>query len=77
MGDLSEEALEANNKYLRRYLEFRRKMSLNEQLKDVIARLLERSGPFVLDRKLNFRPAKKKVAVNVLHQSILQDNTIK
>ena len=34
-------------------------MSLNQQLKDVMARLIERSGPFVLDRKLNFRPAKK------------------
>ena len=60
MGDLSEEALEANNKYVRRYSELlSRKASLNQQLEDVMGRLLERSDPFVLDRKLNFRPIKK------------------
>ena len=60
LGDLSEEALEANNKYVRRYLELlSRKASLNQQLEDVMGRLLERSDPFVLDRKLNFRPIKK------------------
>ena len=60
LGDLSEEALEANNKYVRRYSELlSRKASLNQHLEDVMERLLERSDPFVLDRKLNFRPIKK------------------
>ena len=60
LGDLSEEALEANNKYVRRFLElYSRKNSPMLQLEDVQARLLERSDPYILDRKLNFRPKKK------------------
>ena len=60
LGELSEEALEANNKYVRRYLElYSRKKSPNDQLVDVIGRLLERSDPFILDRKLNFRTIKR------------------
>ena len=35
------------------------KTSLNEQLVDVIGRLLERSDPYILDRKLNFRTMKR------------------
>ena len=60
MGDLSEEALEANNKYVRRFLEqYSRKTSPQSQLEDILARLLERSDPYILERKLNFRPRKQ------------------
>ena len=60
LGDLSEEALEANNKYVRCFLgQYSRKTSPDEQLEDVLGRLLERSDPFVLERKLNFRPQKR------------------
>ena len=57
LGSLSEEALEANNKFIRRFLEqFSRKTSPDLQLEDCLARLLERSDPYILERKLNFRP---------------------
>ena len=57
IGELSEEALEANNKYIRRYLEtLSRKTSPVDQLTDVHNRLLERSDPYIMTRKLLYRP---------------------
>ena len=56
LGALSEEALEANNKYVRRYLElFSRKTSLIDQLTDVMDRLLERSHPKIVNNKYSMR----------------------
>ena len=49
IGTLSEEALESNNKFIRRYLErFSRKISPVQQLADAISRLLESSDPEIL-----------------------------
>ena len=57
LGSLSEEGLEANNKCIRRYLELlSRKSSPQEQLTDVMGRLLERSDPYVLNRQRKYRP---------------------
>ena len=57
LGELSEEALEANNKYVRRYLElYSRKNSPINQLTDVMNRLLERSHPKIVDNKYTMRP---------------------
>ena len=48
LGMLSEEGLEANNKDIRNYLQFLcRKCSPQEQLTDVMNRLLERSDPVI------------------------------
>ena len=48
LGMLSEEALESNNKYIRKFLEdFSRKMCSVKQLTDVMNRLLERSDPCI------------------------------
>ena len=59
LGSLSEEALEGNNKYIRRYAElFSRKTSPLDQLSDVMSRLLEKSDPYILERRMNFRPRK-------------------
>ena len=57
LGSLSEEGLEANNKFIRRYLELlSRKCSPQEQLTDVMSRLLERSDPYVLHCQRKYRP---------------------
>ena len=57
LGALSEEALEANNKYVRRYLELlSRKTSPVDQMTDVMNRLLERSHPDVVNNKYEMRP---------------------
>ena len=75
LGSLSEEALEANNKFIRRFLEqFSRKTSPDLQLEDCLARLLERSDPYILERKLNFRPnvLNVKNVLNVVQGSIHQ-----
>ena len=56
LGSLSEEGLEAANKHIRIYLETHaRKNSLENQMVDVMARLLERSHPDVLKTKFNTR----------------------
>ena len=56
LGAISEEALEANNKYVRRYLElFSRKTSPIDQLTDVMDRLLERSHPDIVNNKYSLR----------------------
>ena len=48
LGSLSEEGLEATNKYIRRYLELlSRKTDPIHQMSDVMAHLLERSNPLV------------------------------
>ena len=53
LGMLSEEALEANNKYVRRYLETKaRLMNPSNQMEDVLARLLERSDPLINNCRL-------------------------
>lgn len=50
---LHHQALEANNKYIRHFAEFRaRKTSSEDQLYDVLSRLLERSHPEVAAKKL-------------------------
>ena len=57
LGALSEEALEANNKYVWRYLElFSRKTSPIDQLTDAMNRLLERSHPEIVSNKYEMRP---------------------
>ena len=60
LGSLSEEALEANNKYIRRYAEmFSRKTSPLDQITDVMSRLLEKSDPYIIKQQMNFRPQKR------------------
>ena len=60
IGSLSEEPLEANNKFVRRFLESHaRTMSPNEQIQDVMARLLERSCPEVLAYQRRFHDLRK------------------
>ena len=60
LGEWSEEALEANNKFIRRFAETRsRKFSANAQLTDVIGLLIERSCPFTLEMQQMIRPAKE------------------
>ncbi len=60
LGEWSEEALEANNKFVRRFAETRaRKCSPNAQLTDVIGVLIERSCPFILEMQQMIRPAKE------------------
>ena len=59
LGEWSEEALEANNKFIRRFAETRsRKCSANAQLTDVLGLLIERSCPFTLEMQQMVRPAK-------------------
>ena len=56
LGSLSEEALESNNKFVRRYLEqFSRKICPTEQLKDAFSRLLERSDPVIIFHQRRFK----------------------
>ena len=56
IGSLSEEALESNNKFVRRYLEqFSRKMNPTDQLKDAMSRLIERSNPEILFHQRKFK----------------------
>ncbi|CAL4194646.1 unnamed protein product, partial [Meganyctiphanes norvegica] len=56
LGSLSEEGLEAANKHIRIYLETHaRKTSVEDQMVDVMARLLERSHPDVLKNKIQFK----------------------
>ena len=56
LGTLSEEALESNNKDLRRFMEtLSRKFSGKLQLSDVITRALERSNPLIQDIILSFK----------------------
>ena len=56
LGDLSEEALEANKKFIRIYANTRaRKTSADDQCMDVMARLLERSDPFLRERSKRFQ----------------------
>ena len=63
LGEWSEEALEANNKYIRRFAETRsRKVSPNAQLTDVLGLLIERSCPFTLEMQQMVRPAKEPCA---------------
>ena len=63
LGALSEEALEANNKFIRIYASTRaRKTSADDQCMDVMARLLERSDPFLreLSKRFQKKPSLKK-----------------
>ena len=56
LGTLSEEALESNNKDLRRFMEtLSRKFSGELQLTDVIIRALERSNPLIQERIRSFK----------------------
>ena len=56
LGSLSEEALESNNNFVRRYLEqFSRKICPTEQLKDAFSRLLERSDPVIIFHQRRFK----------------------
>ena len=57
LGDLSEEALEANNKDIRAFMEsFSRKTSAYKQLEDTLGRSLERSDPQIHKEIQSFRP---------------------
>ena len=52
LGDLSEEALESNNKWIRNFACSRaRKTSAENQLSDVMARMLEKSDPYQQELK--------------------------
>ena len=52
LGELSEEALESNNKLIRNYIETHsRKTSPTDQITDVMNRLLERSNPIIVHNK--------------------------
>ena len=65
LSSLSEEGLEATNKFIRRFLEIlARKTSPVEQLTDVMARLLERSNPSITKRITTIEKGKK---VECLH----------
>jgi hypothetical protein len=56
LGALSEEALESNNKYIRRFNETHaRKTSPEHQLTDCMSRTLERSDPFIREQTSLFR----------------------
>ena len=56
LGSLSEEGLEAANKHICRYLETHaRKTSLEDQMSDVMNRLLERSHPDVIKNKIQYK----------------------
>ena len=60
LGALSEEALESTNKFIRRYAElFSRKTSPLDQITDVMTRLLEKSNPYIVQRRMNYRPRKR------------------
>ena len=60
LGEWSEEALEANNKFVRRFAETRsRKISPTAQLTDVLGLLIERSCPFTLELQQMVRPVKE------------------
>ena len=59
IGSLSEEAIESNNKYVRRYLEqFSRKTNPTDQLKDAMSRLIERSHPEIIYHQRQFKNIK-------------------
>ena len=56
IGTLSEEALESNNKFVRRYLDqFSRKINPTDQLKDAMSRLIERSDPVIIAHQRKFK----------------------
>ena len=56
LGFLSEEALESNNKFIRRYLEqYARTCSQVLQLSDAMSRLLERSDPGIRNLQKSMR----------------------
>ena len=60
LGALSEEALESTNKFIRRYAKlFSRKTSPLDQITDVMTRLLEKSDPYIVERRMNYRPRKR------------------
>ena len=72
IGTLSEEALESNNKFVRRYLErFSRKISPVQQLTDAMSRLLERSDPGVLYRQ---NKIKRRIVCNICGAKHKTDN---
>ena len=61
LGELSEEGLEAANKHIRKFLETHaRKTSPQDQMVDVMSRLLERSHPMVTKQKILLRNLKKR-----------------
>ena len=62
LGALSEEGLEATNKFIRRYLELlSRKTSPVDQLTDVMSRLLERSHPSITSNTCLIKKPKKSI----------------
>ena len=57
LGELSEEALEANNKDMRVFMEsYSRKTSAYQQLEDTLGRCLERSDPQIHKEIQRLRP---------------------
>ena len=68
LGALSEEGLEASNKFIRRFLELlSRKTSPVDQMTDVISRLLERSHPSVTSNRCFIKKTKSKRKTICLH----------
>ena len=60
LGSLSEEWLETANKHIRHFLETHaRKTSPEDQMVDVMSRLLERSHPYVTKNKMKLKKLKK------------------
>ena len=68
IGALSEEALESNHKFARRYLDqFSRKISPTDQLKDAMSRLIERSDPEIISHQRNFQNIRFCIICNTSH----------
>lgn len=60
LGSLSEEGLEATNKFIRRFLELlSRKTCPIDQMRDVMGRLLERSNPHILAKSDTMKKRKQ------------------
>ena len=77
MGYLSEEGLESNNKDIRNFLETHsRKCSREDQLLDVMQRLLERSDPKVLAQIRAQRNPKRCTACGSLAHTIRSHDRI-
>ena len=70
LGSLSEEALESNNKFCRRYMEqFARTSSPTLQLTDAMTRVLERSDPSIQRHQQNIRKRLKCGTCGMRHKT--------
>ena len=81
LGFLSEEGLEATNKFIRRYLELLpRKTSPVDQMTDVMSRLLERSHPSITSNKCLLKKSKSNTIClhcdSTVHKTAQHDKNI-